>query len=672
MIERSRRSMRIGPLAGLLAVSAAAACGGAGSTSPVPSTAATPRAAAAAACERRHPGVGAVRTDTTRQSGAVAVARADSTTIAYVADEDEDSLRTMDVDVGAERAITPLAGSPSQVLVLADGRVAVAIRNKNVVQILEPTARAEAPLEPLCQVAVPSEPVALAATPDDASVLVTSAWAHKLTALDGKTLAKQWDAEVPREPRAVVVDDDGQRAFVAHVVNAKMSVVDLASGKHDVREIDLRVRKLSGSDANKLRGGCQGFALAKSISDAAAVEDLERPKVTGTAPKDKAPAKPKGRVFAPMVTVDPGEATVRSSGYGNPVADVAVEAPIVSVVDAGAERPLTKHVLSDGQRHTRECLLPRAAAYDSASSSLLVACLGNDALVELDGRGFDPARLERRRWAVPAGPTGVAVDARKHRAIVWSQFDRELSIVSLEAPAPIARVLASRTARNHVSPQLAWGRELFHKTDDARVSGDGRACASCHPDGREDALTWSTPEGPRQTIMLAGRLEGSAPYAWFGHHKDLKTHVKTTFQRLGGIGLPDQEGRFDELDALTTYLGGMPMPVPDASSTGEQGELVARGKKLFFDEAQGCASCHVGGPGTDAVAHDVGSSAQADGKPDFDTPTLRFVSGTAPYFHDGRYSTLHDLLSASDSRMGHTMQLSHRDRQAMEAYLETL
>ena len=31
-----------------------------------------------------------------------------------------------------------------------------------------------------------------------------------------------------------------------------------------------------------------------------------------------------------------------------------------------------------------------------------------------------------------------------------------------------------------------------------RLSGDGRACASCHPDGRDDGLVWSTPNGPRQ------------------------------------------------------------------------------------------------------------------------------------------------------------------------------
>src|SRR6185312_14051808 len=97
------------------------------------------------------------------------------------------------------------------------------------------------------------------------------------------------------------------------------------------------------------------------------------------------------------------------------------------------------------------------------------------------------------------------------------------------------------------------GRALFHTTDDPRISRDGRACASCHPEGREDSLTWSTPDGPRQTIMLAGRLEGSAPYGWFGKNGSVRTHVSQTFARLGGTGLTGEKGRAD-LDALIAWL----------------------------------------------------------------------------------------------------------------------
>src|SRR5262249_41845895 len=201
-----------------------------------------------------------------------------------------------------------------------------------------------------------------AATPDDKRVLVTSAWGEKVTVLDEASMNPSFDVSVGREPRAIVVDDSGERAFVAHVVGAKMSVIDLSNEKHDVREIDLRVKKVVpggsarfGANADKLRGGCQGFGLAKAIEDTGKPGQPlvlgEKPLVTGKLPKQPAPNKPVGRIFAPMVTVDPGDANVRSPAYyGETFDGIAKEAPIVSVVDADAERPLTKTVMSLGTK----------------------------------------------------------------------------------------------------------------------------------------------------------------------------------------------------------------------------------------------------------------------------------------------------------------------------------
>jgi cytochrome c peroxidase len=56
----------------------------------------------------------------------------------------------------------------------------------------------------------------------------------------------------------------------------------------------------------------------------------------------------------------------------------------------------------------------------------------------------------------------------------------------------------------------------------------------------------------------------------------------------------------------------------------------------------------------------------------FDTPSLRFVGGSAPYFHDGRYADLDTLLSKSDGKMGRTKHLSPTELADLKAYLETL
>jgi DNA-binding beta-propeller fold protein YncE len=605
---------------------------------------------AAARCARRHPGAGASRLDDARQGGAVALARLGGTTLAYAADADDDALHTFDVDGAAQLAVTPLPGAPAQILVLADGRVAATLADTNRVIVLEPGERADAPLTVLCDAEAPAEPWGLAATPDGARLVVTSGWGHALAVFDAGSLALQRRVPLSRDPRSVLVDDEGRRAYVTHMVGARMSVVDLAGAEPAVHAFALRPDSGGGAP------GTQGFALARASV------------------QQGAPA----RVFAPFTSVSPGRAEVSSTYGGAP--DAVTVTPLVAVVD-----PVTQRVLGGERRtwsgsHRRECLLPRAAAV-TPGGALLVACQGIDALVEMDGRSLDPVGVERRRFPVPSGPTGVAVDAARGRAVVWSQFARALAVVDLSATPPggesaplasaVLSVPAARKAEARFTAQEERGRVLFHAVDDTRISRDGRACASCHPDGRDDALTWSTPDGPRQTIMLAGRVAESAPYGWFGKNRTLRDHVRNSLIRLGGGGLHADKDRAD-LDALLAYVTAMRGPAAAGALTDPaHARRAARGREVYNDASVGCARCHFGG-GADGERHDVQSGSRDEQSPRFDTPTLRFVGGTAPYFHDGRFATLEEMLEKADGRMGHTLHLSHDDLLSLAAYLEDL
>ena len=604
-----------------------------------------------------------------RVGSTVALARLGKRTVAYVLDEDDGDLHTVDVDTKAELSTTPLSGTPSQLLVAADGRVLVAIRDRARVEVLEPAADPAAPLTHRCAVPTAPEPVALAATPDDATVLVSSAWGHALAGYAAADLERRFEVSLPREPRGVVVSADGAKAYVAHVVGSRMSVVEL--GSRTARVIDLtgveepaqRNRGLLaslGAPDPKPRRACQGFALAKTVD-------------------------PGGCILAPQVLVDPGDTEAPASGYGSG-GPLPAEVASIAVIDAATDRPIeaSLELTSDprrvlGARLPTECLLPRAAAVDAAGGGLLVACLGIDAIVEYDALSADPRTAETRRWSVPAGPTGLAVDASGRRAVVWSQFDRAVSVVSLGAAAPDAspaapaRFALSRKAGGSATADLALGRRLFHAAGDLRISNDGRACASCHPDGRDDALTWATPDGPRQTPMLAGRLAKTAPYGWNGANGDVKEHLLHTFQRLRGAGLSDRE-----LSSLIAYVTSLRGPGEDAADGGlrvasAERTRVARGQAIFHSSETGCAGCH--GAETsfaDGAVHDIGSQAKGDPSARFDTPSLRFVGGTAPYFHYGRYPTLRALLHGSDGKMGHTGHLSNEDVDALEAYLRSL
>jgi mono/diheme cytochrome c family protein len=388
-----------------------------------------------------------------------------------------------------------------------------------------------------------------------------------------------------------------------------------------------------------------------------------------------------GRIFAPEILANPdptpGEVT---TGYG-PGGSPSQIGDIASLDEAG-EHLATTPVL-DFRDHA-DCLLPRAAAMDEGTGRLLVTCLGVDAVIAYDARAKNPHLAPVRRWKVASGPTGIVVDAAEHRAIVWSQFAHTLGVIPLDdtlarqsTSTVGVRFLATNITLHHaeaaafvlpahgeaMSASLALGRRLFHAAGDTRIAGDGRACASCHPDGRDDGFTWATPDGPRQTPILAARLADTAPYGWNGTSLELKDHVHRTFRRLFGSGIAPAE-----FEALVGYVRHMDIPFARVASSPE----AARGDIVFHSAEAGCAACHLDSTTADGKSHDVQSRIKGDTTAEFDTPSLRFLGQSAPYFHDGRYATLDDLLRGVDGTMGHTAHLDDGDRRALVAYLEAL
>jgi DNA-binding beta-propeller fold protein YncE len=595
----------------------------------------------------------AIGSDATMQGATVAVLHRCGRTFAFVADADAEAIRTVDVDSKVELAVTDLSSAPAQLLATADGELLVALPELNRVERLELAKDPAKPLLTTTSIATPLEPVGLALTPEGDTLLVTSRWAATLTGYDLASGEEVLRSELPRDPYAVVASDDGSKAFVSHVVGSP-SVVNIGPRRTRPRPVEL-LGPTEGFRSER-RVSRQGYAFAMT--------------------KD-------GRLLAPQVLVDPGNPESRSSGYGQVASP---HLPNIAVVDQDAEAALISS-LQRGPRlrqgwseQSQRCLLPRAAVVDQREQTLLVACLGIGSVIEYDAMSATPNASELRRWHVAGGPTGIALDERSQRAVVWSQFEQTVSVIDLGHEDPLAgdpafgdasggiEYLAMSREAGAANGDLSLGRRLFHTVADTSISRDGRTCASCHPDGRDDGLTWSTPNGPRQTPMLAGRLGGTAPYGWQGEGKDLAGHLQHTFRRLGGQGL---RGR--ELTALISYVASMKAPAPaHRKPLVSEAKMVERGRLLFHSKKTACATCHNGKSFSDGKTYDVGSKATADGSDEFDTPSLASIGATAPYFHDGRYSTLDELLRASDGRMGHTGHLSDRDVAALTAYLETL
>lgn len=674
-----------------LALGQTAGCGSSRDRGPVEVATTARRSSKAPAvdvgdCSARPAGDAPRPLDRTGVGGAVALADWGDRTVAFLADEAAGQLVVVDVDAARVMGTHALGGEPSAVAVSEEGRIFVTLRDRSSVAVVLGGTDASAPMATACRRRTVVEPRGLAIAPGSGPLLVVGAVDAELAVLDPKTLVERRRLELPREPRAVALVDEGRKAVVSHAVGSVASVVDLeglevgavpllSRHDHELHELSKRIDEEVGDEQGD---GAQAKVLEILSEFETTIEDESRRyggrrrAVQGFAVA--ATTKPTGRVLLPQVLVDSGGPDRRTDGYGEPHG--VTEVPSVAVVDAALGVAMQSSLRLDHRMTYRNddqperCLLPRSAAIDEQSGMLLVACLGSDMVVAYDALAPEPARAERRRWRVAAGPVGVAVDRFDRRAVVWSKFDRVVSVLSLGEdlvssdtdPRSMRRIeIAGGDPR---SVELILGESLFHATNDGRIARDGRACASCHPDGRDDGLVWSTPDGARRTPILAGRLKGSAPYGWDGSDRDLDAHVEEALRRLGGVGglrSIEQRAILRYLESLSP-LAGQPKETPK----------VRRGREIFSSKQAGCADCHRGPLFQDGALHDVGSATRADRGPRFDTPSLRFVGRGGPYFHDGRYPTLEALLADETRKMGHTRHLSEADREALVAYLETL
>jgi mono/diheme cytochrome c family protein len=629
---------------------------------------AAPRAASCAALEEVGPkGRGAT------SSAVVLPERRARGARAYVADPDSLSIATVDIGSRALLGAAASSGAARELLVLPSGHVIASLEHASHLDVFAPTKAG--PLELRCSVEVPRGPAGMALSEDGATLAVTSRTASAVTFLDARTFEVRRVVSVPRAPSGALFV--GEDLWVSHLVGPQVTRIG-ASGSTSFVSTSLEATKSpdvfqggvfgglsppsSTFDRREVvqRGASQAFALVRV--------ELARPEdpgegaapTRGAAPaREAAPRRDdqrRARVVVPMVSVDPGDERRETASYYGPPATLGVPKQSATAfgIDATAGAPLTQQILGDqASLPDGECLLPRAAAFDTKSERLFVTCLGSARLLQLDARSVDPMRALERVIETPRGPTGVAIAEEERLAIVVGAFDGVVSIVDLAADDHGEVALSE--ARSEEALLQAVGRDLFYRTNDRRVSFDGLSCASCHVDGEDDGLTWQTPDGPRQTLSLAGRVAGSAPYGWSRRATDAHEYVSGTISRLGGAGLTDRE-----LDALVGYVHALPAPPPEVLDAA----AVAEGERIFV--AQGCASCHPGGE-TDRRAHRI----DAD-EPTFDSPSLRRVGLSAPYFHDGRYRSLRELLADPKSPMGDTKSLRPHEIPKLELYLRSL
>ena len=241
--------------------------------------------------------------------------------------------------------------------------------------------------------------------------------------------------------------------------------------------------------------------------------------------------------------------------------------------------------------------------------------------------------------------------------------------------------------------KVELGRLLYF---DKRLSADNTvACASCH--APEHGFTDNAPvatgirgqKGGRSAPTTINRAYSLAQF-WDGRAPTLEDQAKGPIQnpiemgethdnvvrKLNGIagyralfeksfGNPevtiDNAAKAIATFERTLLSGNSAYDRYKAGNKSALSPAQARGMNVYFNKAK-CDSCHEGvnltanayanlGIGTDKVEPDDGRFAVTKDPADwgkFKTPTLRDISKTAPYMHDGRFNTLEEVVDFYD------------------------
>ncbi|HEY5089829.1 MAG TPA: di-heme oxidoredictase family protein, partial [Polyangia bacterium] len=363
---------------------------------------------------------------------------------------------------------------------------------------------------------------------------------------------------------------------------------------------------------------------------------------------------------------------------------------------------------------------PRALAFSDDGRYAFVADTDSEDILVVDAE----RRIEAQLIRPMPGHLPEAIVYAGNEIYVQERNTEDLAIfavaetdqgLSITPDGPAYPTLAA----DPMPTNLRVGQKLFYSanSDDLPLtSNHWVACATCHLEGRSDAVTWLFAQGPRDTPTNAGGLLDTGFLFRTADRNQVQDYWRTINIEQGGHFSITDAGQKALLDALGAYVNtAIPTPVPPSTDAAHaiQGQaltdLRSHGEAVFTQ--LGCASCHSGPAKTDSgsgnatldltgpvvsssmsggvLLHDVGTCVMTGSFPDvahadidgdardpcaFDTPALRGLWDSAPYLHDGSAATLEDAVTVmlGPAAAGVATPPSSDDLHALVEYLRGL
>ena len=239
---------------------------------------------------------------------------------------------------------------------------------------------------------------------------------------------------------------------------------------------------------------------------------------------------------------------------------------------------------------------------------------------------------------ISVGPSGIrAVAADGDGFYTANYFSGKVYRIDRET----ARV--SEVIDLSVERELSAEREGEWLWNDASICYQSwLSCASCHPDGRTDALNWDNLNDgigtPKQARSMLYAFERGRVMAT-GIRDSAQIGVDAGIRNiLFNAGMDEETKR--KFDAYIQSLEPVESPFLE---NGVLSESAQRGKALFEGEA-GCVACHADAiyGGDELIENHTQRGNETRG---LLVPSLVEVWRTAPYLYDGRAATVHDVLT---------------------------
>jgi YVTN family beta-propeller protein len=361
--------------------------------------------------------------------------------------------------------------------------------------------------------------------------------------------------------------------------------------------------------------------------------------------------------------------------------------PLVSLIDLTTRRHLVGQQFDLGTLDPPGVGLPFGAAVTPDGRQLWVVNAASNDVTVVDLQ----ARQRAAHIEVGDNPRGIVLSPDGTTAYVNNTLAGTVSVIDTAAYSVTDVITVTDIP---LPPVLLNGKRLFHTSDDPRLARDQWiSCNTCHFEGEHDGRTWFFGfAGPRNTTGLLGMVE-TYPLRWSGEWDESADSEFANRKENFGSGLiegqmncslspadcvqhPPNQGRSYDLDCLAAFIDSLAVTLSPSHAEGEPlMDAERRGQELFNDPSVGCATCHPAPLYTDLERHDVGTTT-ADERigPAYDTPTLRGLYDSAPYFHDGSAATLYETLTRPSPGGEHDVRglLSEDEIRDVIAFLRAL